>query len=307
MGWPEFLQEYNIPWKRGSGNNVNLSCPFCGPSDRKMKMTVSTVHSGYNCWRANDHRGWDPANLICELLKINYQSAESISDEYFKNVPGSPSINYTKRPTVAKLEFPEEFEKFGSDNRYENQFIDYLLKRKLDPKFMINRFGLRWSMGEHYRGRIIIPIYFQNELKTWTSRTISKNCDIKYKACPAEICGHQPFDFLYDADNLHGSDLLIVCEGFFDMAKITSSFIPGIEATATCGKKISEKQISLLKYLSEYYRKIVISLDPDAKKDRMDMIDHISWVVPNLAYIECPEEDWGSMSTVDIKRVFSHV
>jgi len=306
MGWREFVTDYRIPYKRGSGGeNIEIHCPMCGYSDKNKHLGLSLTTSLYGCWRDPQHRGKHPARLIASLLGISRDEAMRLTRQYFNldlellGKRGKIEFDIDVKPA----EKPPTFCTFTGKDQLENQFVNYLKRRGFDPKWVINRYGLQWSIGGQFSYRIIIPILFGNQWMTWAARTISDNVNPKYKmASEKEGVIVKPSDFLHDFQNLRGGKLLVLCEGAFDSFKVTAASIPGVSATCLFGKNITEKQKSMLMDLSKQYDSIALAYDPDALKQAIPSLANLKWYIPNLTFIHPSGKDFGAMDADAIRR-----
>lgn len=134
--------------------------------------------------------------------------------------------------------------------------IRYLMNRGFDPEYIIEKYGLKYCNLGEMAGRIIIPIYFEEELVSWTSRTISDTVEPRYMSCPNEKERIPHKDIFFNWDNTE--DTVVLTEGPFDAMRI------GFGAIAGFGMDLTERQLKLL----TEKKKVIIALDnePGAQK-----------------------------------------
>lgn len=304
-GWVGFLEAYRIRYQKSSGRNVELSCPLCG-DDRSTNLGLSTVHSGWRCWRNSDHKGMSPVRVIAALLNITKKEAADIAEQYFDIVSG-----YTpKEEKPAEwVKPPDDFYDFTFDFAHEKPFLRYLKSRGLDPTYAIKRFQLKYAITGPYAGRVIVPIIQDGHWYSWVARAIDPDEPIRYKAAlskdteyrKAEVKS-EPHNHLYDRDNLLGGRLLVVTEGSFDAIAITASMIAGVQGTAIFGKEISPAQIGHLRELSKLYDNIAFGLDPDAYIDSAAQWANVRWYLPKLFRVFPNGKDWGALTPKQIEE-----
>jgi DNA primase len=299
-GWIPFLNDYRIPYKKSSGDNVEMPCCLC-TDDHSTNLGLSTKSSAYKCWRNRLHRGYNPVRIIETLLKISREEARSVAKRYFEYTEGSGERKYQKIKTSEWVEKPKEFYPFTFTELHERVFLKYLEKRKLDPQYAVKRFQMHYAVSGAYTDRLIIPILQDKHWYSWVARTYSPDEPKRYLAASAEHVKSQPYQHLFDIDNLLGGKLLVITEGVFDAITITSSMIAGVQATALFGKQISDDQIGLLTKLAKVYDHIALGLDHDAYTDNIEMIEQIRWFIPGILQVFPTRKDWGEMSPKEIR------
>jgi hypothetical protein len=129
---------------------------------------------------------------------------------------------------------------------------DYLLSRHFNPKELINRYNIQGGgwVGD-WKNRIIIPIYLGGKLISWTSRTIIKDREPRYKNLENHLSVIDPKKIFFNLDNCSGKSVALL-EGPFDVLRFGDNGI--------CGFGITLTRTQLL-YLSERFTKIYILFD----------------------------------------------
>ena len=293
--WEQFLTANNIEWTRdrryASTGVISIACPFCG-DDPSFHMGISTRRNlGWHCWRepvAGAHSGRSPHRLIQQILGCTFEFAASLvrsgeryiainDDSFLNSIDRMLGGEQHQEPPPPKLHFLPEFNKFTSA-RAVMMFYPYLVDRGYSIKqieWMAERFDLHCVLGGPFTYRVIIPVYFDNELVTWTGRTIAKGEDLRYKTLShkAENAAKSGLpvapmnikDCLFDFDDaLLGGDTLVIVEGPFDAIRVTTlGERHGIRAVACFGKAISDSQQELLWHLIPRYKRTVSLFDID--------------------------------------------
>lgn len=306
MSWANFVKDYKIKSKRGSGGrNIEIHCPFCGHLDKAMHLGLSLESPVWGCWRnRSEHSGYHPKRLIQKLLNMSEDEAEAITTHYFgSDLP--PPLLKDRKIDFTPVNLPTEFMQFGNYqtddyNILQRQFIKYLEGRGFDPAQVAYRYDLRWAVSTQFKYRIIVPIKRHKQVYSWTGRSISETVVPKY-LIPELPSKQRPDDFLFDQDNLLGGGLLVVCEGVFDAMKVGTAFVPGAHGTAFFGKNISAKQIGYLQELSARYDKVVAVFDRDAYADGMSLVHKLQWYVPNAVIRKPDKKDFGATDYKDIR------
>ena len=132
----------------------------------------------------------------------------------------------------------------------------YIKKRGFNPD-QFSRFGIGYgTMGTTY-GYLIIPFYYQGQLKYYNARNVIGKGP-RYNNPDKDITGLGKQFIIFNHDALEMYRSVFICEGALNALTM------GDRGIATMGKAISQYQINeLLKSQCERY---IILLDPDAKQ-----------------------------------------
>jgi len=242
-------RDFNIPTAPPGNKHfrygwVNTHCPFCSGS--------KNYHLGYNlsngyffCWRC----GWKPTKLaLSGVLGRDERVAAKLAKDYassFVQIQKQNDIG----PRPDKCPLP----------RGSKQLLPimgrYLRDRGFDPDCLVRVWGLLGtdqSADLRWRWRIIIPIYHDRQLVSYTSRALSNKILDKYRACPQkdEVLHHR--DTLYGLDKAL-TDTGVVVEGPADVWRI------GPGAVGLFGDQVTPAQRILLRR----FRRLFILLDGD--------------------------------------------
>jgi hypothetical protein len=248
MGFTEFLEAYEIPYttsgKHARAGWIQIECPFCeGNPGYHGGVNLKKIY--YNCWRCGWHHVTD---LIQALVGVSRNAAKGIIRDY--DLVGD-YIDDEQREKFGKVKLimpPHASEtKFHLTTRHQQ----YLVAREFSPLQIQNQWGV--YSASHigaYKFRMVIPIRFQTEIVSFTTRTAS-NQEPKYLSCPKdmEIIPHK--EILYGFDALP-TDHVIVVEGPIDVWRFDRRTV------ATFGINYSRKQLLLL---AKTFSKITVVFD----------------------------------------------
>lgn len=266
-------------------------------------MGLHMTSGVWGCWRDEKHRGSNPDYLISRLLRVDGDTAKALAQQYFKYIPRSdrPQRCINLRRETEYSAGIMEFKSYGEPllDNIQNQFKQYLRARGYDPEPLISRYGLRFGFGGAYNDRLIVPV-FASGLRTWAGRAIRQQEPIRYKMAPEQEMQCRPSDFLFDQDNLTGGELLLIQEGPFDAMKTWSALIPGVSATAVFGKIVTEAQVRLLEQIAPKYEVVAMRFDADATLKQRDLVNKLSWYIPNIRYLPPAAKDHGDMTLDEI-------
>lgn len=247
---------------RSQGHNgleLICDCPVCG----EHKLTVNSVSGIYKCWRGCT------SGTVRKLLN--------------KHLPmtSAPARKVEKRHGYVDPGVTVPLASVGPDNLA----AAYLHARGFDYRELGREYGFCYcERGKSFAkgvfsttGTVVAPIVMNGKTVGWQARLLydpdkldAAKCRMmgfawnpekgKYIRPPKYMTmpGMDKREILWNFDNARKSDTVVVTEGVFDAAKV------GKCAVATLGKAVSEQQVNLLQ---QYWRNVVLLLDPDAEKD----------------------------------------
>jgi DNA primase len=158
-----------------------------------------------------------------------------------------------------------------------HRHYDYLESRGFEPERLEREWGLlgTGAIGS-YKWRIIIPIYFQGALVSYTSRDVTGRAELKYKACPQaeEVVKHKKT--IYGLDRASAGTVIVV-EGPPDVWRL------GPGAVALYGTAFTPTQVGLLK---EFERRFIFfdSGEVEAANQAQKLADLLS-VFPGVTEV----------------------
>jgi hypothetical protein len=295
--WEVFLGSHGIETTTGSRyhitrHHIGINCPFCG-DDTGYNMGIDVRNGFWHCWREpspGSHSGRSPYRLIEALLgcardtaRLIVQAGESaiVANDrtYHSDINRRLGIGVsTVTHTVTTLEFPDEYQRLDSSPRARKLYYPYLIGRGYSERqvdWLVKRFGLRYAVRGVFSYRVIVPVYHNGRLVTWTGRHIG-NDELRYRSLSSdpdkalqlgqpqavENIKHTLLDF--DAAS-YGGRTLVITEGPFDAIRV--SFFGhryAINAVALYGKQATPEQLDLLADLIPRYKEVVTLLDADA-------------------------------------------
>lgn len=270
MNIQEYLDDKNITYSEGKNVSqgwIGINCPFCPDGDPSNHLGIHLQIGIISCWRCGAKGG------IRKLITKYGDSPNIISTKYqqssiYQSPPKKQLSNECKLP-------PESTEELLPPHK------EYLKGRGFNPFFTFHRYSLRccYLTGD-WKHRLIIPVYMNNNLVTFTSRDITNQAKLKYKTNPNEKSILPIKDCIYNYDYIHKKAIIV--EGPTDVWKI------GEGSICLFGKTASQKQISLLtKKLNEVY----IMFDSDANSEARTLALQLAAIIPHVETIELEKGD----------------
>jgi len=240
--------DYYTEGKNVSRGWVNISCPFC--DDPSWHCGVNLKSNLFHCWIC-DEKG-SVIKLIQRIEDCSWAEAKRIFREFcdeFKiqnELPEHPRLKTRKIITFPIVNL-------------QGVHRVFLTQRGFLPNHIIKKYKIKASTGiGKYRYRIIIPIFFNGKMVSFTARAIFDHQTPKYLNCPNNLSLVDVHDIFYNVDSLKNKRKCVIVEGVTDVWRI------GEGAIAMLGKNISEKQIFLLK--EKKIEEILLLFDKDAEE-----------------------------------------
>lgn len=280
--WQGFLDGYGVHYiTKGSNvarNHLSIHCPMCGAEDTSHHLTINLLGKGWRCYRNSEHRGKNPARLIMAVLGVSRQEADRIAgnnvyipDDFMGAVKDALGGRKSEAGTRF-LPMPDEFRPLDPTRRSALPFVRYLESRGYDARQideMHYRHEMMYAVDGKQRGRVIFPIRYNDQLVSWTGRSIYKNEELRYKTLSTDpeverypALGPISDFLLWHDDLLAGGETLVLCEGPFDSLRVrTLGRSYGVRSTCCFTAQPSEAQIDALYDIAPLYKRRVLLLD----------------------------------------------
>lgn len=322
FSWAVFLDERGVDYRPTGSGWLEIHCPLCGESDRGRHMGVnSDVDSpGWNCWRDADHRGRNPARLVAALVGCSERMAQEI---IALQVPPEENQLAEQAPEEADrtLEMPSEFKPISRIG-YGRQFVEYLIRKRgfgwhyLEWQGAVEKYDLRYCLVGEFAWRLIVPIYHEGRLVSWTGRAIRPDTEPRYKTL-SDKPGKSPRALvsvkrlLYRQDELKaGGHILAICEGPFDAIK--AGFYGaelGVQATCLFGKDPVPEQLTALASVIDGFDTVVVLLDADAMATSWKLVETLRELRPRASIhvwdLPVGVKDPGELTKKQVQELFS--
>lgn len=232
-------------------------CPYCG---REQKLGINLSMYRTNCFRCNAHPS--PAQLIMDIEGfteynelINFLNNGQFDELQFREEKVELAAS---KPVYLPVGFKNI--SFGT-SQLSRSIRNYIKKRGFDVNEFA-RYGIGYGTNGDTYGYLIIPFYYQGQLKYYNARRVIGNGP-RYNNPDKDITGLGKQFIIFNHDALEMYRSVFICEGALNALTM------GDRAIATMGKAVSKYQINeLLKAPCERY---IILLDPDAKKYAVEL------------------------------------
>lgn len=304
MDVERFFQAYGIPYvtsghKHARPGWINTECCFC-TGNPGYHLGYNTVKDFWCCWRCGWHSEFEvimaftgsrsetaKARRLYKSGKAAYQAAASVKINSIRNCKAPAEYELTTRAR------------------------NYLIDRGYNP----DKIEHDWNI--YYGGnfgsmayRIVIPIYFEGKMISYTGRDITGVQDNKYITAPESIQTYNPKHILYGVDNSDTETVLVV-EGPMDVWRF------GYGAVGTFGVKYTKEQIKLL---ASRYNNIYVLYDADRKgkgrdrtasqKQAIELANTLQFMgkkVHRCSLLDIGVKDPGDLTSSAAKRFMSEI
>lgn len=323
----QFLKDYGIEYVDVGPNvkkgNVNIKCPWCG-DDPSHHLGIEPTKGWYGCWRNPQHRGKNLARLLAAIAPISYYTAvqlvgknlstidqndfDSIADgSFFEN----PDHQLEDEVQAKELKWPVQFRKLRPPCKAPGKYYyDYLVQRGFTEYLacrICRRFDLHYCVSGRYKERILIPVYIEGQLVTWTSRSIYVNHPIPYLSLDEEASVINIKHCVYNYDGaIRGGTTLFLVEGPADVWKLdTLAAFHKCRAIGLFNMACEEPQQGWLEDLAYKYRNFVVLLDRNELVSSTALIDKLAYLPIPIHLGELPKgvKDPGELNEVQVHEL----
>jgi DNA primase len=305
----DYLEAAGIDYKKSGKNvgpnDVNICCPWCGES--KFHLSIHKEKGLLNCWVCKfEDLNKKPSfvNLIMELESVEYRAAVEILRVYQDE--GSIIRREVERERPSKLELPIGCQPFFAPNfalvNFRDAALGYLNCRGFDMS-TVDNYKLTFCVAGDYAYRIIVPIYFKNQLVNYTARDWTGISGLRYKNCHKDKCIVKTNELLYNYDSFkHSVDCGAEENGAFLVEGVTDVWRIGNNALGLMTNRMSDRQRDLLIGLN--LDDLVIMLDPGSYSIGRSIAEELSPFIKNIRVVKLEgEKDVAELSYNEIIKL----
>lgn len=230
-------------------DEIHFDCPFC--DDDRKRFYLNSVTGFGHCHNCK----WSSKNIVrfvSEFTGLGMDRAE----DYVRQSVGKwhYQAEAERHAEKADIDLPVGYHPLRWPiHGKQERFWKYLREVRSNPVKIdsVLDYELGYTVLGQYRDRVVIPVYWDDELVSFVARAISKTQEPKVLT-PR---GNKESEYLFNLDRLWGAKELVLCEGPFDVLRI-----PDL-AVCSFGTHLSASQISLLK--ESGCRRVIIAWDDD--------------------------------------------
>jgi DNA primase len=260
---------------------VNVQCPFPRCGDESNHCGVDPRTERFNCWKCGETGSF--IDLLIELTGLSYKECRDIistpsvsfqesATDYIDKVFSEDGPEST-RIVHGKINLPERFELATYDTKFPLLY-SYLERRNISINTIIEHECGICRSGS-YMNRLVIPVFFQQEIVAFQAADLTGFAELKYKTSSDRIN-----DYLYGYDKIENGKVVLV-EGILDAWRV------GKDALATFGTHITERQKYLI--LGKNLKELIFAWDGDAYWKARQVADFFRSFVESVGIVRFPE------------------
>ena len=274
---------YTTEGKNVSAGWLGTRCVFCGDKSNHLGINLQSFNfSCFKCGETGSILKFVAAVENTDWSQVRKIVAEFSSQEFktHKRLDQEP-IRQFKAPTI----------EMGLSKLAQH----YLrTKRNFPYKMLVRKYGIgSFDPVSFFRFRIYIPVYFNGQLVTFTTRAYLDRIQPKYLHCPKRTSSLFAKETLYNIDNAKDGTAVVV-EGPIDAWRI------GNGAVATFGVIYTQKQVKLLR---ERFKRVFIMYDADAQDQAWKLADELSTFNMEVNVVTLKIGDPGSMTATEAREI----
>lgn len=280
----EFLNDHGIEhWTSGKNvqkGNIAIQCPFC--DDSSNHCNISLYNLEVKCWRCGKHK---LQHLISMVADYSRREAHIEAKLLEKGLRGSVG-RWTGATPINKKEASSAMAKAvhlptESSYHFPRMHTEYLERRGFNrPGQIIKKYKLQsvYTVGR-YKFRIIIPIFLNRNLVSFTSKDVTDEQEPPYLNASIEESMISAKKTVYNYDTIiQGADAILV-EGPIDVWKL------GDGAISILGVEHHEQQILQIMKKDIENLFILFDNDPPGRKAARTLGRIMAPVVKNVELI----------------------
>lgn len=276
----EFFDEHDIEYWKGGKNVsqgwINIQCPFCGDDSNHLGIRLKDLTC--HCWKCGKK---NLIKIISEVLNTSYKEARELS----KEIEGSKVVLNVDPIDLRRLGRTKHLVLMPDDAsiHFPKLHREYLRGRGFPPFRIIRQYKLKavYNSGK-YCFRIIIPIFKNGELKSFTSRDVTGYGEPKYLHASPSESAVKAKDLIYNLDSVNEGGDAVLVEGVIDVWKL------GDGAISTFGTNVSGKQY--VELANKNIRTLFLLFDAD-KPGKIAAIKTSKIVAPIVDSVEIVKLD----------------
>ena len=275
INFRKIFQDFKINVRDEGKEWVNANCPFCtNPPDSHFNGGFDCLSPRFNCWRCGSHSWYDALSKILGL-PLNQISQLAKSYTFF-----SPEAGKKKTAQATHIDLP--------GFRLNEAEREYLMQRGFNPDYLTNKYHIRGGgIAGDWSYRIIIPVYYNRVLVSWTGRSVLSKEFIKehniprYKNLSIEQSVINPKEIFFNLDHSMKEQVMLV-EGPFDVIRMGDNCICSLGTSMTREQEL---------FLKNRYKKIFICFDnePSAQKKARKVGTNLAAIGMNVEVVNICE------------------
>jgi len=290
-----FMSENNIAYAEQVSNVGSdwigvETCPMCGAGN--FHFAINKESKLGSCWVCAEN--CSPPKMIMLMLDTDWSTSYKILNKYSEKV-----IQHMPRKNADLVKYPSDIMDLNKSGKA------YLKKRMFNPETIEKEYGVKQTGPVSYlkagglkidfRFRLMIPMYMNHELISYTARAIGKN-ETRYQNPNIEACKITPSSAVYNIDSVKNK--CIIVEGVTDVWRM------GKEVVSLQGVKYTPKQVRFL--AEKRLEKTFVMYDPNAEKEALKLANSLSGLCGEINIVtlqtKCDPAELSDFEALKIKH-----
>lgn len=272
---------YSLEGKNVSQGWLGVKCPFC--VDKSNHLGINLHSKAFSCFKCGETgtifryvAALEPGGeLAARQVLAEFRSSELALD--FK--PQTEPVKHFNPPETTPLSGAAKV---------------YLRKRKFPYKMLQTKYQIAgFDAISTYKFRLFIPVFFNEQMVTFTTRSYTDQIEPKYLHYPKRKSSLFVKETLYNIDNAKDNTVVVV-EGPIDAWRI------GDGAVATYGVVFTQKQIKLLR---ERFKRVFVMYDTDAQDQAEKLTDSLACFSLEVHNIKLAKGDPGGLTHTEAQEI----
>jgi hypothetical protein len=302
----------DLSFRYSAGDEMVCDCCYCG---HDSTLWVNKESGQFICYRCLEHGS---VYLLVESVKgvergqariiLGVAAGEIIQPaDALKEVFAGLAQRFSGPPVVQESNqiVPENTQFFGWGKpvyKVEEEMVISMIQALEARGFpyqqiVENRAG--WGFGGRWDHRVVLPVYFRNELVWWQAWDYTKTQSIKYNNPRNDEVKISRKALVYNIEKHADAKALCVTEGVFNSWACDQIGVAGV---ATFGKGVTPLQIFQL--VTHRAERIYIGLDPDARDKAVGLYNTLRALGKETLLCTMPSKaDWNDLTPADRQRV----
>ncbi len=289
-----FLQKYDVSFEP-TGKNVKagwvgVCCPYCGDTGYHGGFNLNS--GGWSCWKCRHVKKRTTRTVIQTLTNVSWNEVSEIMLNFFKGFGSTGKLIDTaieKIPFVLPGTLP-----------MKQMTLDYISNRNFDVDAVTAQYGLLCGGYEgDYAYRVIVPVWYNNQIVSFQTRGIFDSVTPRYKDCSKKMARIYHKNILFNLDNCRENWCILV-EGVFDVFRI------GNNCCCPFGIGYTTAQVVLL---SDLFDIIFVWFDPgeEAQEAAKNIGAELAALGTTVIIMPVPGNDPGATDPEEVLEIMYKV
>lgn len=282
-----------FPKIRRTHEGFNACCPRCG--DRAFRLSWNLEKNIGCCFHAECQWHTSKGGVTRKRLLA-----------FFGETPGlipTAATEILEQAEDLEVSLPKEFQPIKKLNGYlQESLFDYFESRGI-PKRLVLLAKVGYCTEGRLWGYLIFPVMDEQGQVAWWQGRRFKNRTPKFFNPPSQRKG----ELLYRVDYPKRPHRMILVESIFNVLTLSSGDSHRVLVLGLLGKTMTGEQREKITFYERCAKELIVALDPDAKREAVDIASQFSGIFPSIRIAQFPEgEDVNSVGRERAWGIIDH-